>query len=261
MKAIWITLAMVLGVLTVSNVNADYFNNGCYHEKVVPSGLGLWLQDTSAENPYIYSKEFSYYIISASNMAEDYTERVVDNCKPIFMATTARSTDKIKEKIDIWQNQIVGVVWDYEFPATPQKVAEADLAEIYQYAHNKGLLFGIAVLSNPERSLSINGIDYARVHNFADFLMPMLYCQAWGCKESQTAGNYSAGVALSRVPLVQIIALETISDTYKEPVLSIGSMSSNYGTLGPVPLSMCFWNAANLDMNYIGTALKIMFKK
>jgi hypothetical protein len=218
------------------------------------SGKGCWVQDRSMDNPHIFSDVFSWYVVSGSNMEEEFVGNLD---RPIFMAVTMKKPERVKEKIDQYAKRIVGVIWDYEFPETPQQVAEADLTEIYNYAHSKGLLFGIAVLSSPERSKTVNGVDYKRAEQFADFLMPILYCQWWGCKESQTAGNYEAELRATNLPLVVTVALETVSTSVKDSVLTVGQLTSNYGMLVPPPPGFCFWSVANLDEDYL-TAIGLL---
>jgi hypothetical protein len=212
------------------------------------SGKGCWVQDRSMDNLNIFSDVFSWYVVSGSNMEDDYVQNLK---RPIFMATTMKNPEKVKEKIDRYASQIVGVIWDYEFPGTPQEVAEASLTEIYRYAHSQGLLFGITVLANPEKSKTTNGIDYKRAEQFADFLMPLVYCQWWGCKESQTAANYQAEGRATDLPLVVTVALETVSSSVKDPVLTLDALTSNYSNLSPPPPGYCFWSVGNLDAGYL----------
>jgi len=212
------------------------------------AGKGCWVQDRSMANPHIFSDVFSWYVVSGSNMDD---ELVANINKPIFMAVTMKKPERVKEKIDLYGNRIVGVIWDYEFADTPQEVAEASLAEIYNYAHQKGLLFGVAVVSSPEQSRTVNGVDYKRAERFADFLMPMLYCQWWGCKASLTAAAYLSEVKATSLPLVVTVALDTVSAAVKNSELTVGDLTSNYGMLTPSPPGFCFWSVANLDEYYL----------
>jgi hypothetical protein len=221
-------------------------------------GKGCWVQDRSMDNPHIFSDVFTWYVVSGSNMEEEFVGNLE---RPIFMAITMKKPERVKEKIDLYANRIVGVIWDYEFPDTPQDVAEADLTVIYNYAHSKGLLFGIAVLSSPERSKAVNGVDYKRAERFADFLMPILYCQWWGCKESQTTANYEGEVRATNLPLVVTVALETVSTSVKDSVLTVENLTNNYGTLTPPPLGFCFWSVANLDEDYLRTIERLPCSK
>jgi len=212
------------------------------------AGKGCWVQDRSEDNPHIFSDVFSWYVVSGSNMDDEFVANIN---KPIFMAVTMQKPERVKEKIDLYANRIVGVIWDYEFPGTPQQVAEASLTQIYNYAHQKGLLFGIVVLSSPDQSRTVNGIDYQRAVKFADFLMPMLYCQWWGCKASQTAAAYQTEVKATSLPLVAAVALDTVSAAVKNSELTVGDLTSNYGMLTPSPPGFCFWSVANLDEYYL----------
>jgi hypothetical protein len=240
MKRVGVLLLVLATVLFLSGI-------ACANSPLF-AGKGCWVQDRSEDNPHIFSDVFSWYVVSGSNMDDELVGNIN---KPIFMAVTMKNPERVKEKIDLYAGRIVGVIWDYEFAGTPPEVAEASLTEIYNYTHQKGLLFGVTVVASPEQSRTVNGIDYKRAAQFADFLMPMLYCQWWGCKASQTAATYQSEVKATNLPLVAAVALETVSTSIKDSVLTPENLLTNYATLTPSPPGFCFWSVANLDDSYL----------
>jgi hypothetical protein len=240
---VMLMLAVVLSVIAQIAVAEDPL--------ALLRGKGCWIQERSLFNDNITSEVFDWYVVAGGLMSDPLVIAKIPPGRPIFMATTFKEADNVMKRIDMNVGKIVGVIWDFEFPRTKLAVAEPKMKEVHEYAKSKGLLFGVAVVANPQKSRILNGIDYKRAEKFADFLLPMLYCQWWGCRESRTLAIYNDEVKRTTLPLVPIVALETTSDRVKEPILGKEAMASNYGTLSPAPLGYCFWSVANLDKEYL----------
>lgn len=216
LRKVALPLILTLSLVFAANVSAL---------ELPVTGKGCWVQQTSLDNPNIFSDVFAWYITDASNMEEEFVYQIK---RPLILSFSGKSILRLKEKVDQYASRIVGVVWDYEFGAT-QIQAEADLKAAKDYANSKNLPFGVVVLASPSGSIKTNGVDYAKVS--ADFLMPMLYCQWWSCRPEQTAKMYAMEREIASVALLPLINLETTA-TATPIVLTPDQMTTNYGSLG-----------------------------
>ena len=218
---------------------------GFSHSLTLPfRGKGVWIQKNSMNNPLIFSDAFSWYITEAMN------EPFVDKLKgPLVMAFSGKKVAALEELIDKNRKKIVAVVWDYEFGAS-QSQAESDLTTAHKYANDRGLPFGVVVLANPDTSLKANGVSFSRAKDYADFLMPMLYCQWWNCDQpGKTQQAFGKAKALTDLPLIVLITLKT-TQTRAPGKLAPRHIASNYGNLNPYAFAI--WNVEDLDESYLG---------
>jgi hypothetical protein len=127
------------------------------------------------------------------------------------------------------------------------------------YANAKGLPFGVVVLANPEASLKKNGVSYKRAKDFADFLMPMLYCQWWSCeRDDKTIRAFKEEQSQTDLPLVVLIALKTLH-TSKQNIIAPNQITKNFGSLNPY--AFAFYQVEDLNEGYIGAINKLQSKR
>lgn len=194
------------------------------HSQVPVSGKGCWIQQSSKTNPLIYDPAFSWYVTDSSNMDEDFVLAIQ---RPLIMSFSGKNVSAFQRKVTLYAGRIVAAMWDYEFGAS-QAQAELDLKAAHEHCKSLGIPFGVVVLATPAGSLKSNGVDYDKVT--ADFLMPMLYCQWWGDRATQTAKVWAMEQAATTLPLIPLINLET-SATTVPMLLNPASMWNNYGPL------------------------------
>jgi hypothetical protein len=219
---------------------------GLSHSMALPfRGKGVWIQKSSVNNPLIYSSAFSWYITTAEIMNGPEAGKLKG---PVVLSFAGKKVELLKELIDQNKKKISAVVWDYEIGAS-QSQAESDLKAAYNYAHDNGLPFGVVVVANADASLRKNGVSFSRAKNFADFLMPMLYCQWWSCDQPQkTQQAFEKAKAVTDLPLIVLLTLKTTMT--KPPMkLSPRHIISNYDKLSPYAYAV--WNVEDLDENYI----------
>lgn len=238
------------------------------------TGKGCWLQKNSLSNPAVSSDAFSWYITDSSNMVDAYA-LAGSLHRPLIMSYSGEYPGELINDgglIDLHWEKIVAVVWDYEpaTPASPTKVVEY-MQNAYKKAHSKGLPFGIAVLSNPEDSKTTNRIDYANAPSFADFLMPMLYCQWWSCKSDTTKSLFQGEQDATRttpmdppLPLVVLTAIRASGPLLGcDPSLSVITprlLLDNYAPLAAMPdppKALGFYNVKDLDVALL-SAIKVL---
>lgn len=217
------------------------------HSKDLPfQGKGVWIQKTSMKNPLIFSDAFSWHITVGENMDEAFVDKLKG---PLVMAFSGKNVSTLKEFISKYRKKIVAVIWDYELGSSQQK-AESDLKAAHKLAKDNGLPFGVVVLANPDASLRKNGVDYRRAGDFADFLLPMLYCQWWNCDQSEkTRKTFEKGRSLTDLPMVALITIKT-SMTKKPKLLTSQNIQSNYRGLNPY--AFAFYNVEDLDNGHLG---------
>jgi hypothetical protein len=217
------------------------------HSMTLPfRGKGVWIQKTSMNNPLIFSDAFSWYITAGEFIDEPFVAKLKG---PLVMAFSGKNVSRLKELIDKNRKKIVAVVWDYEIGSS-QSQAESDLRAAHKYANDHGLPFGVAVLANPDQSLRKNGVSYSRAKDFADFLMPMLYCQWWNCGQPEkTRQAFEKEKAATDLPLVALVAIKT-SMTKTPTVLTAQNISTNYSSLNPH--AFAFYNVEDLNDNHLG---------
>jgi hypothetical protein len=211
------------------------------------TGSGGWIQQNSMDNPNIYSQVFDWYITDASNMDEAFVNQLG---RPLIMAFSGKNIDRLKERIDQNLGRIVAVAWDYELGST-QAQAEADLKEARAYANQRGLPFGVVVLAAPPNSIKTNGVDYGRANQFADFLMPMLYCQWWGNRANSTRETYARERQATDLPLLPVITLNATAEVLNVHVVTPEEMIANYAGLMPKPQAFCYYQLTNLNNDYL----------
>lgn len=225
------------------------FGEPCEEKKVlVPNqilkGKGCWVQKTSKDNPFIYSKVFNWYVTDASNMEEDFVKKLD---RPLFMSFSGKMVDVLREKLNIYRNQIHGVIWDYEFGAD-EKTAYKDLIAAKKAVNAKGLLFGVVTSVSPEDSVKLNGVDYNLLELYADFFIPMLYAQWWDNDPERTKEILCISRNESNIPAVPVITLETTST--KKPIkFQYGDITKIYGNLS-LP-SLLVWNVKDLNEGFL----------
>jgi hypothetical protein len=217
------------------------------HSKDLPfQGKGVWIQKTSMNNPLIFSDAFSWYITVGENMNEPFIDKLKG---PLVLAFSGKNVSTLKEFITKYRGKIVAVVWDYEIGSSKSQ-AESDLKAAHKYANDNGLPFGVVVLANPDASLRKNGVNYTQAKDFADFLLPMLYCQWWNCDQAvKTRNNFEKVKSLTDLPLVALVAIKT-SMTKKPTVLTSQNIQSNYRGLSPY--AFAFYNVEDLDNAHLG---------
>jgi hypothetical protein len=208
-------------------------------------GVGCWVQKPTLKNPFIYSDVCSWYVADFSIM--DSFDNKLN--RPVFMSYAKKSDpDFLIEKMKQYKSKIVGVIWDYEVRDTPQSVAERDIKKAYTQAKDLNLSFGVFLWANPKNSLRVNGVSYENAHNFADFLMPMLYVQLYDMRREKLEELIRMEKSLTRLPLIATLTLETTRKSLKKKI-SPQEIVSIYKNL-PVD-GFCVWNLRNLDEEYV----------
>jgi hypothetical protein len=208
-------------------------------------GIGCWVQKPTLKNSFIYSDVCSWYVADFSIM--DSFDNKLN--RPLFMSYAKKSDpDFLIEKMKQYKSKIVGVIWDYEVRDTPQSVAERDLKKAYTQAKDLNLSFGVFLWANPKNSLKVNGVSYENARTFADFLMPMLYVQLYDMRREKLEELISKERALTRLPLIATLTLETTRKSLKKAI-SPQEIVSIYKNL-PVD-GFCVWNLRNLDEEYV----------
>jgi hypothetical protein len=202
----------------------------------LPPGNGAWLQPNSINNQYIDS--FDWFIVDANDMETIQTD------KPIIMAYSGRYSNELEKKTSQYQNQIAGVIIDYEFLWMTQKEAEKDIKAMWEVVKSYNLTMGVVVLPGPWTSRQLYGVSYQRAYLFCDYLMPMLYHQWWVNGEETIADRWEKEKNVTSVPLYPITAIQTI-----KPQITITSedLRNTLGILQPRPDSMVFWNIRKLN--------------
>jgi hypothetical protein len=160
------------------------------------------------------------------------------------MSYAGQRVDVLLAKMDQHRSRIAGVVWDYEHRGTSQEVAERDLRTAYERAKALGLAFGVVTLANPKASLRENGIDYRRLAQFADFVLPMLYAQWWGMKRTKVEQFLAEQRAETRLPIVGLVALET---TMTKPPRRLTSQEIRSIYTGLRVDALAVWNVKDLS--------------
>jgi hypothetical protein len=207
-------------------------------------GIGCWVQKTSLDNPRIYSDVFGWYIADVS-IIDSFDNKTK---KPLFMSYAGQNADFLIKKMQEKKGEITGVIWDYEHKNTPQDVAEGDLRKAYRAAKDLKLLFGIAVLANPNASLRKNGVSYENAESFADFLMPMMYVQWFGMKRQKLENFLSNERRATKLPIIAVMTIESVQT--KPPIkLTPNDIVGIYKGLPADGFAV--WNVKDIDNEHV----------
>jgi hypothetical protein len=229
---------------------AEISIKNCAAQNLPVEGIGCWVQQDSINNPLIYSDIFGWYITHGSNF-KDFVNK---KNKPLFLAFGGKDADNLIDGMKQYRDRIKGVVWDYESRGNPQHIAEKNLKEAYSAAQQLGLLFGVVVKPEPDRSLNVNGISYTNAASFSDFLMPMMYVQWYQMKREKLEKLLELQRAESKLPLIALIALET-TETKPPRKLEPHEIVNIYRGL-PID-AFCVWNVKDLNDDHIRALSKL----
>ncbi len=203
-------------------------------------GMGCWVQKSSLDNPLIYDNVFDWYITDIGNM-ELFVSKTR---KPVFLAYGGKDVDYMIRKVEQYKARIAGVVWDYEPEHEPMPKAESDLARIYAKTRALNIPFAIVTKPDPDKSLKVHGVSYARAERHADILMPMMYVQWYAMKKEAMTRLLAKQRSLTRLPIVAVIALRT---TKTRPPRRLYSVEIGAIYKGMPVDGFCIWNVKELS--------------
>lgn len=181
---------------------------------------------------------------------------------------------EIKKTIDEYQGNISAVMWDFEYvcssrnskgniKCSDQETAArmAYLKHIHSYANSKNLPFGIVTFPGVNSSSNTYGVEYKGSSAFADFLMPMLYCQ-WtklgSCSDFSSSSPMmkrwsDENKKTSRPTLIPLIAIKT-TGAQGSATITADQLKNVYSAMDPKPKSIGYWNT--VDIKELESAIK-----
>ena len=269
--------------------------------------IGIWPGPAFKDNnPLINDLVFGWQVLGSSTFIS-YCGQYPSECsktRPVMIsyAPVARNdayvlstqTTTIKANIDsllannTYKQKISGITWDWEYSDTnaiDNVLASAVLKDVYEYAHSKGLLFGLTVQSG-NRSLYNAGLvkgiytnstdmqeDLAKIKNYSDFFMPMEYAQWFGGDPGNSCLTDPNGpeacwnqrkirinndLAKFENMGIPVIALSTIKTTATEPVERLSACQMYdayknvlYSTYTATARGFAVWNPKYLNNYYM----------
>jgi hypothetical protein len=207
--------------------------------------VGCWVQRSSVDSPLVFNSKISWFVCDDKILSQVIAKA---NDRKIVLGFGGSTNSKLFiDQIVRRRQHISAAVWDYEIKATPEQ-AIIQLGEVFNACQSLKLPFGVAVLANPRNSFKTNGVPYEKADQLCDFLMPMLYSQVWNHDFQITRNIYLSELNASSVPLIPIIARETVRETIHEALLTPDLLNLNYKPL--MLKNVVVWNAASADQNF-----------
>ncbi len=281
--------------------DAWFFRKGGGQPVVSPSAflkgtIGAWptSANNAVKNDLMNDEVFGWQVFSASTF-KSYCNQYPNECsfsnkRSIILsyAPKADNTEQgLNRKIETLQNnvdsllanpaykqKIKGINWDWEYSSNSPisyDLAYSTLKKVYDYAHSKGLIFGLTVQPG-DAGLKNAGIDLTKVKDYSDFLMPMEYVQWWvkegsSCKDTAISESECWAKRKERLNRdllkfqavrdsgVKVVVLSTIETTATKPIerLSACRMYDVYKNVIADNLADGFvvWNLKDLSADYI----------
>jgi hypothetical protein len=210
------------------------------------SGIGVWVQQTSLNNPWIFGQQTSWFVCDASIISKVAAQ---SGGRSIYLATSSRRSDGFIEKAIMHKSSISGLIWDYEQGHTAEE-ARFDLGKVHAFAKSNNLFFGVAALVVPSGSKERNGVDYAEAKTYCDFLMPMLYPQWHNHNPKKTLNKYKTAIKAASVPLLPIIAYQSSSEKIPpdQATLTSQRLLDNFTDLRLD--AICVWNCGQAGQRF-----------
>ncbi len=276
-------------------------------QTLILKSIGIWPGPAFGDhNPFINDSIFGWQVFGAKALKE-YCAQYPGECsqaRPVIISyapaagndaySLSAQTTTIKANVDslladmAYRPKIAGITWDWEYSDTnaiANALAFSVLKDMHEYAHSKGLLFGLTVQPG-NRGLYNAGLvkdiytnsadiqaDLAEIKNYSDFFMPMEYVQWFGgdpgnsCLTDPLGPEACWNQRKTRINNdlakfgnmgIPVIALSTIKTTATDPVerLSACQMYDVYkNVLYSVDTSstadaFAVWNSTHLNSNY-----------